>query len=80
MLTNLRLMPAELQQFIGALSQNRAMADEFTDNFNYPERQWDCFASVERMRAWCAARMPAPPSQPLPTPAQSSRQRVAALA
>lgn len=80
MLTNLRLMPAELQQFIGALSQNRAMADEFTDNFNYPERQWDCFASVERMRAWCAARMPAPPSQPLPTPAQSPRQRVAALA
>ena len=78
MLTNLRLMPAELQQFIGALSQNRAMADEFTDNFNYPERQWDCFASVERMRAWCAARMPAPQRPPAPAP--NARQRVAAVA
>ncbi|MFC6520908.1 styrene monooxygenase subunit StyA [Undibacterium arcticum] len=54
MLTNLRLLPVELQQFIFALSQHRDLADEFTDNFNYPERQWDCFASPERMRAWCA--------------------------
>ncbi|MFD2272596.1 hypothetical protein ACFS07_19460 [Undibacterium arcticum] len=36
------------------MSQHRDLADEFTDNFNYPERQWDCFASPERMRAWCA--------------------------
>ncbi len=53
MLTNLRTMPVELQQFIGRLSQDRALADTFTDNFNYPERQWDCFASLERMQAWC---------------------------
>lgn len=53
MLTNLRLLPAELQQFIFELSQNRRLADEFTDNFNYPERQWDCFSSPQRMRAWC---------------------------
>ncbi|MGQ0620099.1 MAG: styrene monooxygenase subunit StyA [Panacagrimonas sp.] len=59
MMTNLKAMPVELQQFIGALSQNRALADEFTDNFNFPERQWDCFASVERMRAWCETRLKA---------------------
>jgi styrene monooxygenase len=53
MLTNLRLLPVELQQFIFELSQNRRLADEFTDNFNYPERQWDCFSSPQRMRAWC---------------------------
>ena len=52
MLTNLKAMPAELQQFIGMLSQVRSAADEFTDNFNFPEKQWDCFASLERMRAW----------------------------
>lgn len=57
MLENLRLMPAELQQFIGALSQHRVLADEFTDNFNFPERQWDCFASVARMQRWCQSRL-----------------------
>lgn len=56
MLTNLKTMPPEFRQFIGALSQNRALADEFTDNFNYPERQWDCFASTGRMKAWCKSR------------------------
>lgn len=53
MLTNLRLLPAELQQFIFNLYQHRELADEFTDNFNYPERQWDCFSSPQRMAAWC---------------------------
>lgn len=57
MMTGLKAMPIELQQFIGALSQNRALADEFTDNFNYPERQWDCFASVPRMQAWVESRL-----------------------
>ncbi|MGQ0701324.1 MAG: styrene monooxygenase subunit StyA [Panacagrimonas sp.] len=60
MMTGLKAMPVELQQFIGALSQNRALADEFTDNFNYPERQWDCFASVERMQAWLSSRLSQP--------------------
>jgi styrene monooxygenase len=53
MLTNLRTLPPELQKFIFDLYQNRALADAFTDNFNYPERQWDCFSSPERMAAWC---------------------------
>jgi len=67
MLTNLKAMPAELQQFIFQLSQHKPLADTFTDNFNYPERQWDCFASVARMQAWCetqleqARRTSAPP-------------------
>lgn len=64
MMTNLKAMPIELQQFIGALSQNRAMADEFTDNFNFPEKQWDCFASVERMKAWVDTRMAATAKRP----------------
>ncbi|WP_420467494.1 styrene monooxygenase subunit StyA [Panacagrimonas sp.] len=73
MLTNLKAMPAELQQFIGALSQNRALADEFTDNFNYPERQWDCFASAERMQAWCQSRIKAATAQARPAIAKPGR-------
>ena len=65
MLTSLKAMPVELQQFIGALAQNRALADEFTDNFNFPERQWDCFASRERMAAWVSSRLRAAQPQPI---------------
>lgn len=54
MLDNLREMPEEFQSFIGAMSQNRAIADEFTDGFNYPERQWDRFAHPQRTAAWVA--------------------------
>lgn len=64
MMTNLKAMPVELQQFIGALSQNRVMADEFTDNFNFPEKQWDCFASVDRMKAWVEAHLKASAARP----------------
>lgn len=67
MMTALKAMPIELQQFIGALSQNRALADEFTDNFNFPEKQWDCFASLERMQSWLSTRLsqPAKAKRPL---------------
>lgn len=57
MLTNLQSMSPELLTFIDKLSRHRSLSDEFTDNFNYPERQWDCFASVERMKAWCDVRL-----------------------
>ena len=59
--TNLFLRPPspELQQVIGAMSQDRAMCDEFTDNFNRPEAQWDRLASPQRMRAWLAERQAA---------------------
>ncbi len=59
MLRNLQAGTPELLQYIGAISQSRPLADLFTTNFNYPERQWDCFASAERMRAWCDANNPA---------------------
>ncbi|GAC06215.1 styrene monooxygenase subunit StyA [Paraglaciecola chathamensis] len=53
-LSSLASLPQEFMQFIGTMSQNRAMADEFTDNFNYPERQMDYFSSPDRIMHWCA--------------------------
>jgi hypothetical protein len=41
---------------IGTMSQNQALADEFTENFNYPDRQWDRVASAERIQAWIARK------------------------
>jgi hypothetical protein len=41
------------------MSQNRALADEFTENFNYPDYQWDRVSSPERIHAW-VGRMSAP--------------------
>ncbi len=49
------LPPApHLLQLLGAMSQNPAVADEFTDNFNQPERQWDILATLERTSAFLA--------------------------
>lgn len=49
------LPPApHLLQLLGAMSQNPAVADEFTDNFNQPERQWDILATPERTSAFLA--------------------------
>jgi 2-polyprenyl-6-methoxyphenol hydroxylase-like FAD-dependent oxidoreductase len=52
--TNLMLQPPSeaLGMLIGAMSQNRALADEFTENFNYPDHQWDRVSSPERIHAW----------------------------
>lgn len=58
MLENLRTMPEDFQGFVGAMSQSRGLADEFTDNFNYPERQWDRFADPRRTAAWVAEHAP----------------------
>jgi hypothetical protein len=45
--------PSEaLGMLIGAMSQNQALADEFTENFNYPDRQWDHIATPGRIHAW----------------------------
>lgn len=54
--TNLHLgpPPPDLIGVIAAMSRNRAMCDEFTDNFNRPEDQWNRLASPRRMRAWIA--------------------------
>jgi hypothetical protein len=59
--TNLMLKPPSeaLGMLIGTMAQNQALANEFTENFNYPERQWDGVATPERIRAWIS-RMTAP--------------------
>jgi hypothetical protein len=57
MLVSLRALAPELLNFIGAISQNRALADEFTENFNYPEAQWDCFSSPARIESWIRTRV-----------------------
>ena len=57
------LPPAQhLLQLLGAMSQNPAVADEFTDNFNQPERQWDILATPERTSAFLARHGMSPPS------------------
>jgi 2-polyprenyl-6-methoxyphenol hydroxylase-like FAD-dependent oxidoreductase len=52
--TNIMLQPPTeaLGMLIGTMSQNQALANEFTENFNYPDRQWDCVSTVERIHAW----------------------------
>lgn len=54
MLGALDTLPPEFQAFIGALADDRRLADEFTDNFNFPEKQWDIFAHPDRIGAWLA--------------------------
>lgn len=53
MLNSLETFPAEFGAFIGALNADRGLADTFTDNFNYPDRQWDIFSSPERIGTFC---------------------------
>ncbi len=57
MLVSLRDMAPDLLGFIEQLAQDRALADEFTDNFNYPEAQWDCFSSPARIESWIQSRV-----------------------
>lgn len=61
--TNMMLKPPsnEVGALLGTMAMNRALADEFTENFNYPERQWDRIASPARIQAWIAQMsMPEP--------------------
>jgi 2-polyprenyl-6-methoxyphenol hydroxylase-like FAD-dependent oxidoreductase len=63
--TNIMLQPPSeaLGMLIGTMSQNPALANEFTENFNFPDRQWDSVSTAERIHAWIA-RMSAP-AQPV---------------
>ena len=55
--TNLMLNPPpHVQEFLGAMSQDKALCDEFTTNFNDPERQVDILGTPERTRAYLALR------------------------
>jgi 2-polyprenyl-6-methoxyphenol hydroxylase-like FAD-dependent oxidoreductase len=52
--TNVLLKPPSesLGMLIGTMSQNKKLCDEFTENFNYPEIQWDRIATLQRIRSW----------------------------
>lgn len=52
--TNVMLQPPSeaLGMLIGTMSQNQALADEFTENFNYPDAQWDRVSTPERIKAF----------------------------
>ena len=54
--TNIMLQPPSeaLGMLIGTMSQNPALANEFTENFNYPDRQWDRVSTPARIHAWIA--------------------------
>jgi len=52
MLEALRTLPPGFRRVLTAMSENRALADEFTDGFNHPEQQWDRFATPGRTAAW----------------------------
>jgi 2-polyprenyl-6-methoxyphenol hydroxylase-like FAD-dependent oxidoreductase len=45
-----------LLELVAAMVEEKAICDEFTRNFNRPERQWDILATPERTRAFIAAR------------------------
>jgi len=44
-----------LFQLIGAMSQIKPLADDFTENFNYPDRQWEHLSSAEATAAYIAS-------------------------
>ncbi|WP_425840850.1 styrene monooxygenase/indole monooxygenase family protein [Streptomyces fractus] len=45
--------PAEhILELLGAMSTHKSAADEFTDNFGYPDRQWSVVATPERTHAF----------------------------
>ena len=55
--TNLMLNPPpHVMEFIGAMSQDKELCDEFTRNFNDPAKQVDVLATPERTRAYLEGR------------------------
>jgi len=56
--TNVMLQPPTeaLGMLIGTMSQNQPLADEFTENFNYPDQQWDRISSPQRIHAWIESK------------------------
>jgi 2-polyprenyl-6-methoxyphenol hydroxylase-like FAD-dependent oxidoreductase len=54
--TNFMLMPPtpELFGLIVGMAGNQKLCDEFTTNFNFPEKQWAHLASPARIKAWMA--------------------------
>jgi hypothetical protein len=54
MLTALNTLPDAFTHFLGAVAQSQGLADKFTDNFNYPEKQWDLFSNPDSAGPWIA--------------------------
>jgi Styrene monooxygenase A putative substrate binding domain len=53
--TNFMTAPEpHLFDLVGAMSQNAALADDFTENFNHPDLQWEHLASPEATAAYIA--------------------------
>ncbi|CAL9658598.1 Styrene monooxygenase StyA [Streptomyces sp. enrichment culture] len=46
--------PGHVRELLGAMSELRGAADEFTDNFGHPDRQWRVVATPERTQAFLA--------------------------
>jgi hypothetical protein len=42
------------------MGQNQPLADEFTENFNYPDLQWDRISTPERIQRWISRSATAP--------------------
>ena len=58
--TNLMLNPPpHVLEFIGAMVKDKALCDEFTTNFNRPDKQVDVLATPERTRAYLELRQAA---------------------
>jgi 2-polyprenyl-6-methoxyphenol hydroxylase-like FAD-dependent oxidoreductase len=56
---NMTLAPptSSLIDLVGAMSRNQSVCDEFTRNFNAPERQWEILATPERTQAFLRSRL-----------------------
>jgi 2-polyprenyl-6-methoxyphenol hydroxylase-like FAD-dependent oxidoreductase len=53
--TNMILNPEpHVVELLGAMSQNKALCDAYTQNFNHPDRQWDAVATPQRTAAFIA--------------------------
>ncbi len=53
--TNMILNPEpHVVELLGAMSQNKALCDAYTQNFNHPDRQWDGLATPQRTAAFIA--------------------------
>ena len=58
--TNFMTAPEpHLFALVGAMSQNRALANDFTENFNDPERQWARLRTAEATTAYISEFVPA---------------------
>jgi hypothetical protein len=54
--TNFMLAPhPHLFELVGAMSQNRALCDDFTESFNRPDLQWAHLSSPEATASYIAA-------------------------